>query len=127
MHSRQAVIYEGLRIRAAGTGLFSKVVPPQGDTVHGKFVPGGTTIGTNLSGLLRSKKTFGKDAEMFRPERFFDLDEEARGKMQRDLELVFGHGRWMCVGKSIAFHELNKIYFEVRPPPRKMTFPEPTH
>lgn len=91
-----------------------KEVPPEGDTIHGKFIPGGTSIGMNPSGLLRSKELFGADADMFRPERFLEIDKEARTKMQRDVELTFGYGRWMCAGKPIAFLELNKVYFEVR-------------
>ncbi|EMR70214.1 putative cytochrome p450 monooxygenase protein [Eutypa lata UCREL1] len=109
----QAVIYEGLRIRPVALGLMPKEVPPEGDTIHGKFIPGGTSIGMNPSGLLRSKELFGADADMFRPERFLEIDKEARTKMQRDVELTFGYGRWMCAGKPIAFLELNKVYFEL--------------
>ena len=100
-------------------------MPPGGDTIDGKFVPGGTNIGMNLTGIMRSKKVFGKDADMFRPERFLELDGTARTKTQRDVELVFGHGRWMCVGKLIAFYELHKIYFEVRDTERKPLAPGP--
>ncbi|KAM0816276.1 putative Cytochrome P450 [Seiridium cardinale] len=35
----QAVIYEGLRPSTPFTGLIMKEVPPQGDTIHGHFVP----------------------------------------------------------------------------------------
>lgn len=90
-----------------------KLVPPEGDTIHGKFIPGGTSIGMNSASLLRSKALFGADADMFRPERFLEVDEVARAKMQRDVELTFGYGRWMCAGKPIALMELNKVYFEV--------------
>ena len=89
------------------------MVPAEGETFDGKFIPGGTSIGMNLAGLLRNKKVFGVDADMFRPERFLELNEAARIDMQRNVELIFGFGRWMCVGKMIAFMELNKIFFEV--------------
>ncbi|KAI1812681.1 cytochrome P450 [Poronia punctata] len=109
----QAVIYEGLRIRPVTTHPFPKEVPPGGDTIHGHFVPGGTAISTNISALLRSKALFGLDADVFRPERFLEADEAARAEMQRNVELNFGYGRWMCAGKPIAHIELNKTYFEL--------------
>jgi cytochrome P450 len=56
---------------------------------------------------------FGNDAEVFRPERFLELDLESRMKMERDVELTFGYGQWMCAGKQIAFMEMNKFIFEV--------------
>ncbi|KAI1141843.1 cytochrome P450 [Hypoxylon sp. FL0543] len=109
----QAVIYEGLRIRPATTSQVSKEVPRGGDTVNGKFIPEGTAIGPNFQPLLRSKAMFGEDADVFRPERYLEVDEKTRMEMQRHVELVFGHGRWMCAGKTIAFMELNKIFFEL--------------
>ncbi|KAK7735282.1 hypothetical protein SLS53_007673 [Cytospora paraplurivora] len=114
----QAVIYEGLRIRPVTASSLSKKVPPEGDTVHGKFIPGGTVIGANLSALLRSKKMFGDDADTFRPERFLGLEGGRLAEMRRNVELTFGYGRWMCAGKPIAFMELNKVYFELLDPER---------
>ncbi|KAI3329952.1 cytochrome P450 [Ustulina deusta] len=109
----QATLYEGMRIRPVATGTFGKEVPPEGDVINGYFVPGGTTIGPNLSSLMRSKALFGEDADIFRPERFLEADQTTRAEMQRNVELVFGYGRWMCAGKSIAWLELNKTLFEV--------------
>lgn len=110
----QAVIYEGMRMRSPAPGLYPKVVPAGGDTLCGQFVPEGTAIGMNTSAMLASTKLFGEDANMFRPERFLEVDEARRAEMQRDVELVFGTGRWMCAGKPVAHMELNKIFFEVR-------------
>ncbi|KAK5632782.1 hypothetical protein RRF57_008496 [Xylaria bambusicola] len=109
----QAVLYEGMRIRPVATATFGKEVPPGGDIINGYFVPGGTTIGPNLPSLMRSKVLFGEDAEIFRPERFLETDEGRRTEMQRNVELVFGYGRWMCAGKVVAWLELNKAIFEV--------------
>ena len=41
----QACIKEGLRMFPPVTGLVSKMVPPEGDTINGVFLPGGTDIG----------------------------------------------------------------------------------
>lgn len=35
-------------------------------------------------------------------------------EMERAIDIAFGHGRWMCAGKRIAFMELSKVLFEVR-------------
>ncbi|KAI1312936.1 cytochrome P450 [Xylaria venustula] len=109
----QATIYEGLRIRPVATATFGKEVPPAGDIINGYFVPGGTTVGPNISALMNSKSLFGEDADIFRPERFIEADQSTRAEMQRNVELVFGYGRWLCAGKAIAWLELNKVLFEV--------------
>jgi cytochrome P450 len=41
----QAVIKETLRLWPPIQGLLQKVVPPEGDTFNGVFIPGGTFIG----------------------------------------------------------------------------------
>lgn len=112
----QAVIYEGLRIHPPNHILASKVVPPEGDTLDGKFVPGGTKIAWNVWSLLHRKDMFGQDAGVFRPERWLEASTDRRIDMERHVELVFGYGRYMCAGKTIALMELNKVFFEVGSP-----------
>lgn len=69
--------------------------------------------------MLRNTEVFGADAEVFRPERFLDCDAELRVYRLRAVDLAFGHGRWLCLGKTLAMIELNKIFVEVccLPPP----------
>lgn len=94
--------------------MFPKVVPPEGDVIDGKFIPGGTAVGWNLLALMRSPEYFGADAERFRPERFLDdVDEEARGARERLVDMVFGFGRFACAGRPLAMMELSKTFFEV--------------
>ncbi|KAL8351285.1 hypothetical protein RB598_006187 [Gaeumannomyces tritici] len=110
----QAVVYEGIRMRPPLLGLLPKVVPPQGDTLAGVPVPGGTAICANQSSLLRSEDLFGPDPDVFRPSRFLDLPEPERAAMQRNVEAgAFGSGQWQCVGRAIAFMELHKVVFEL--------------
>lgn len=109
----QAVIFEGIRMRPPLLGLFPKVVPAGGEVFAGKQVPAGTAICMNTSSLLRSTTLFGPDADVFRPERFMELDKVRRSEMERNVELAFGYGQHMCVGKNVAFMELNKSVFEV--------------
>lgn len=109
----RAVIYEGLRMRPGAVGAFSKLVPPQGETFHGVFIPGGTLVGMNIPSLLRSTEVFGPDPSHFRPERWLEVADKRRAEMEREVEMMFGSGRWMCAGKPIAFMELYKTFFEL--------------
>ncbi|KAK3364617.1 cytochrome P450 [Lasiosphaeria hispida] len=90
----QAVILEGLRIRSPFAGFPFKLVPPEGDTLDGKFVPGGTRVAPGFPAFARSREVFGEDADEFRPERFLEAGEERAGEMRRVVELVFGYGQW---------------------------------
>ncbi|RYC64508.1 hypothetical protein CHU98_g1728 [Xylaria longipes] len=92
---------------------YLQVLPPEGDMIHGKFIPGGTAIAMNTPSLFSSTTNFGDDAALFRPERFTEADEQRRTEMERLVELGFGYGRWQCSGKPVAFMELNKVYFEL--------------
>ncbi|KAH8205388.1 hypothetical protein TruAng_000467 [Truncatella angustata] len=109
----QAVIHEGFRMRPPAVYGHYKVVPPEGDTLNGLHIPGGTAIGHNSIAMMRSQKIFGSDADSFRPERLLECSEEKKYEMERTIDLVFGFGRWMCAGKMVAQVELNKIYFEL--------------
>ena len=109
----QACIKEGLRIWPPVLGLMQKTVPPSGDRLHGLFVPGGTNIGYCAWGLHRNPDIFGEDAKIFRPERWLEAEGECLAEMDRTLDLVFGAGRYACLGKAIALIELGKTFAEV--------------
>jgi cytochrome P450 len=109
----QAVIKEGLRILPPASGPFFKTVPEGGDVINGMFVPAGTQIGSSPLAIHHSKKIFGDDAETFRPERWLEADEERLALMANTLDLVFHYGKYMCLGKSVAMMEFNKIFVEV--------------
>ncbi|KAK1833730.1 cytochrome P450 [Podospora conica] len=109
----RAVMYEGLRMRAPTPGLFLKTVPPEGDRISGKSIPAGVGVGTNTSAVLASRELFGEDADAYRPERFLEVSDERRAEMERDVEVVFGYGRWVCMGKNIVWLELYKVLFEL--------------
>jgi cytochrome P450 len=109
----QAVIKEGLRIFPPATGLASKLVPPAGDTINGVFLPGGTKIGANYWALLRRTDVFGPDAISFRPERWLEASPEQLVKMEKVQDFVWGYGKYVCLGRSVALIELNKLFVEV--------------
>jgi cytochrome P450 len=113
----QAVIREGLRVWPPVRNILPKDVPAGGDTVvvDGKpvFLPEGVDIGYSALAMHRDKKVYGEDADLFRPERWFEPDADKLAAMMRVSDLTFGHGRWQCLGKTVAQMELNKVFFEV--------------
>ncbi|KAM7192326.1 Cytochrome P450 [Naviculisporaceae sp. PSN 640] len=113
----QAVIKEGLRIHPPVPALTSKEVPPEGDTWKGVFLPGGTKVGSCGLGVMRNREVWGDDAAEFRPERWLEVVEREEWdklrEMEQTLDLVFSSGRWQCLGKVVAWMELNKVFVEL--------------
>jgi cytochrome P450 len=91
-----------------------KDVPKGGDTLKGYFIPEGTTIGWSPFGMMREKTVWGADANLFRPERWLEGGAEERRKKELDVEMVFGYGKYLCLGKNVAYMELNKVLVQVR-------------
>ena len=112
----QAVIWEGLRLWPPLFGLQAKLAPPEGDTVNGIFFPGGTEVAICDAAVGRKKAVFGPDADIFRPERWIEADTVTRDTYLRTAEIVFGAGRFVCLGKTIAMMELGKAIVEVSSP-----------
>lgn len=109
----QAVIKEGLRIMPPASGSMFKQVPPEGDTIEGKYLPGGTQIGVSQLGVHHSKAIYGLDADMFRPDRWIEASPERFAMMSSTVDLVFHYGKYQCLGKSVALMEFNKVFVEV--------------
>ncbi|SPO01826.1 related to pisatin demethylase [Cephalotrichum gorgonifer] len=114
----QAVIKEGIRIHPPVTDEVPKCVPDGGDvvTIDGTeyFLPGGAYVGIATLSMYRRKDIFGDDVEEFRPERWLpEEDERKLAVMNRVGELVFGYGKYQCLGMSIAHMEIGKILFEL--------------
>jgi cytochrome P450 len=117
----QAVLREGFRIRPPVTNIVPKKVPRGGDTVvvEGKpvFLPGGINVGYSVNGLNSRKDIFGEDADLFRPERWIVDGDNGNihqvTEMKKTTEMIFGYGKYQCLGKNIAWMEYGKAIFEV--------------
>lgn len=90
-------------------------MPKGGDIISGHFVPEGTEVGHNVLGIMRAKKYWGDDADVFRPERWLEVDESTFEMMEGVIETLWGSGRYKCLGRTIAQMELNKVFVEVCP------------
>lgn len=110
----QAVIKEGLRIFPPVAGLMAKEVPQGGDTYKGVFLPEGTRLSYCAWGVARWPEVWGDDAHEFRPERWTEAPAEKLREMNGTIELVFGYGKWQCLGRNVALMELNKVIVEVK-------------
>ncbi|KAK3312504.1 cytochrome P450 [Apodospora peruviana] len=109
----QAVVKETLRLYPPITGHNYKLVPAGGATILGHFLPAGTQIGLNHVQMLRNKKVFGADAEIFRPERWVEADGTRFKEMSANVDLVFSHGKYYCLGRNLAQIEMNKVVAEL--------------
>lgn len=109
----QACVNEGLRVFPPVTGPLTKVVPKGGDTLHGQHIPGGTNVIYAAWDFYKSREIFGQDADIFRPERWLEATGDQLTEMQRTIDLVFGYGRYRCLGRPVALLEIHKVIAEV--------------
>jgi cytochrome P450 len=101
-----AVIAETLRLRPPAWMIEREVREP---IVVGKFTaPVGTTMLTSPWVLHHDARSWGKDVEMFRPDRWIDraggFDANAPGQ-PKGAYLPFGAGSRICIGESFAWAE----------------------
>ncbi|OJJ03879.1 hypothetical protein ASPVEDRAFT_891039 [Aspergillus versicolor CBS 583.65] len=100
-----AVLKESLRLAPGIPTPLPRVVPRNGATIGGKFIPGGTVVGASAQMLHYSEDLF-KDAHLFKPDRW--LHQEAQ---ELDYWLVpFSKGPRACVGLNLAWA---KLYMEL--------------
>ncbi|KAI1373882.1 cytochrome P450 [Hypoxylon crocopeplum] len=112
-----AVLRESMRLHPPSVSP-SKLSPDkQVDTVCGFRIPRGTQVGANVPGILRSIAIFGRDATCFRPERWLkavdETDEGRLASMKTTLDIVFGAGKFQCMGRTIAWIEVRKLFVEL--------------
>ncbi|KAK0646784.1 hypothetical protein B0T16DRAFT_329094, partial [Cercophora newfieldiana] len=79
---------------------------------------GGTQVGVAMVAMTRGGELWAPDGDVFRPERWIEAAEndERFKEMCGVVDLVFGYGKYTCLGKGIAWMELNKVLVEVGAP-----------
>jgi benzoate 4-monooxygenase len=83
-----AVVNEGLRLFSAFSTGLPRVAPEGGLYVSGKFFSEGTVLSIPICTIHRDPEIWGNDAEAFRPERWFELDQ---ARIQ-EIFYPFSHG-----------------------------------
>lgn len=101
----QACMYEALRLHPAVGMSLPRVVPTGGIEIDGHYLPPGTIIGANPSGVYRDQSVFGEDVKVFRPERWLQGN---RSDMDRYF-FAFRSGARMCLGGSISWMAMSKL------------------
>lgn len=127
----QACLREAMRVRPAVGLNITRLVPPEGVELDGRFFAGGTRIAVNGWVLHRDRAVFGDDVDDYRPERWLASEESAK-KMDRymfqvrrlrdcsvylclrfsadtDFFFQFGGGSHLCIGRNLALLEINKV------------------
>lgn len=61
----------------------------------------------------RRTDIFGPDPDIFRPERFLEASPGKREEMEKTTDLMFGYGRYRCLGRNMAWLEMEKVFVEV--------------
>ncbi|KAL4861443.1 hypothetical protein BDV12DRAFT_204017 [Aspergillus spectabilis] len=104
-----AVIDETLRLYGAAPGGLPRVVPAQGLTIRGHYLPGGTTVTTQAYTIHRDGEIFDNPLK-FDPYRWIRLREEEKATSEHELALAafhpFGAGSRICLGIHLARMEL---------------------
>ncbi|KAK4694893.1 hypothetical protein P7C71_g2762, partial [Lecanoromycetidae sp. Uapishka_2] len=114
-----ACIKEAFRLHPAPGLPLERIVPAQGAEICGERIPGGAIVGCSAWVIHRRPEIYGKDVEVFRPERWLEADKEKR-KLMESCMLQFSMGARTCIGKNISLLEIYKLIpsfirrFEVR-------------
>lgn len=111
----EAVVRESLRLYPGNLFPQERYVPAGGLRLpDGNFVPEGTAVGFNAYVMHRNKEVWGADADVFRPERFLQGEDEpdgefsARMRLYNDSDLSFGAGSRKCIGMNLGMMEVYK-------------------
>ncbi|KAF3054724.1 Cytochrome P450 monooxygenase andK [Trichoderma lentiforme] len=102
-----ACVKEAFRMHPAPAFDMERVVPPNGSTICGEFIPGGTIVSCNAWVIHKNKGIFGEDVDVYRPERW--LEDDQRVKIMNSTLFHFGQGARTCIGKNISTLEIYKV------------------
>lgn len=98
----EAVINEALRIHSTSSIGLPRIAPEGGLTIQGIHFAQGTVLSVPSYTIHRDTKVWGEDADVFRPERWFERD---NATLQKAFN-PFSYGPRACVGRNLASMEL---------------------
>jgi cytochrome P450 len=83
-----ACLLEASRLHPPFCLPFERVVPEGGLTISETYLPAGTVVGMSPYVINRDKKTFGEDADQWRPERWLCLSHDEKKKLEQNILTV---------------------------------------
>jgi len=101
-----AVIEEGLRIYPPVPSNSPRVIPDDGASVLGEWLPGGTSVCIAQYPMNMSPRNY-KDPEKFIPERW--LGDPRFASDDKQAAQAFSFGPRNCIGKSLAWAEMRLV------------------
>ena len=101
-----AVLNEALRMYPPVGSFLSRVTPPEGCFIAGRFVPGNTSVSVSQWGVNRSASNFVRPNE-FAPQRWRG-DAEFRDDKLKVVQ-SFSVGPRNCIGRNLAFFEMKLV------------------
>ncbi|KAI9367627.1 cytochrome P450 [Aspergillus egyptiacus] len=99
------VIQETLRLHPAIPSGFPRLTPPEGITINGTYIPGGTTIVIPVYAMQRDETNY-VHAEEFIPERWYSRPELIKN---REAFLTWNIGTNGCIGRALAVTEMRDL------------------
>ncbi|KAJ5622751.1 cytochrome P450 [Penicillium lividum] len=99
------VLNETMRLIPAVLTFGTRVSPPEGLTIEGTFIPGGTKICAPRYSIGRLESAYGRPDE-FIPERWYSQPDLIR---DRRAFAPFGVGNTSCVGKNLALTQIRMV------------------
>ncbi|KAJ8059509.1 hypothetical protein OCU04_011169 [Sclerotinia nivalis] len=103
-------VKESMRLQPSVALWLPRTVPPEGKTIDGVFVPGGTDVTSHAMAVQTDPILFAPDPDAFRPERWM---EEGKAVELEHGMFLFGVGPRVCLGKDIAWVEIYKLIPEI--------------
>jgi cytochrome P450 len=101
-----AVLNEALRMYPPVGTFLSRVTPPEGCFIAGRFIPGNTSVSVSQRGVNRSASNFLRPNE-FAPQRWTGDAEFWDDKLK--VVQSFSVGPRNCIGRNLAFFEMKLV------------------
>lgn len=101
----EAVINETLRLWPPVPAGMQSWLGPEGATLAGEFIPGGTLVRVHQWALMRDERSF-TEPERFAPERWVNEGKSGAKVLNRAAFFPFSMGPHVCAGQQLAKMEM---------------------
>ncbi|EEU37816.1 uncharacterized protein NECHADRAFT_54753 [Fusarium vanettenii 77-13-4] len=106
----EAVVKEGLRVFPSIPMSLPRCVPPEGASVDGHWLPGGTLVSCQPYSMHRMDEVAFPEPDSFKPERW--LEEKGLAERNR-LFFTFSNGGRACIGRHLAVAEMKTLMRDI--------------